>query len=500
MGYSILLILLLLPLSATQAETVIQNDVVIHYQRKISGDKLALDIRPINAKSIEQLSAHIDGVELPVSRTAELPSQHHVILFLVDTSDPRRQQAVDSAVNHINQLLDFRHDHYRYALARFDSELHFLTSIGVDAQTIQSRAHELRAQGKTTELYRNMLSAINQLARYPAQRKFLFLFSDGRAEDQAYFHHDVVRAANKSRVSLYTIGYADTDGLTVYLQTLRRLSEDTGGRYFATQPGTYLLQPGPLRQFFDTVDAGAQFQVDLAPILQTGVASRQRNRTLSITIGGQHSPINLPLWLPSVKPPPPSPVITEAPASSPSPALSPKVIIERTPSDDDEQTLFQALLAILILLSGLIIYLAIRLRTPKSHAKADSQPPKESSDDIHAWLEYIDNQPGHPRHFPIRLMTTKIGRHRDNDITLRDSTISRYHAEIYFANQHFTINDLNSKNGILVNGKEVTVQNLEDGDIVECGDIQLRFLIAPDHAEDTQETQIFKTQLPNAPA
>jgi len=69
-----------------------------------------------------------------------------------------------------------------------------------------------------------------------------------------------------------------------------------------------------------------------------------------------------------------------------------------------------------------------------------------------------------------------IGRGEDCDVVLRDRHISRYHARISRIEGCYSVEDLGSKNGTHVNGRELTgVRVLEDGDEIQ---IALRFKLA----------------------
>jgi pSer/pThr/pTyr-binding forkhead associated (FHA) protein len=78
--------------------------------------------------------------------------------------------------------------------------------------------------------------------------------------------------------------------------------------------------------------------------------------------------------------------------------------------------------------------------------------------------------------FNIGSVTTTIGRNDDNDITLADATVSKYHAQIVFNGEGFEICDLNSANGIFVNGQAVENIDLKSGDIIQLGEIIMKFL------------------------
>jgi hypothetical protein len=69
-----------------------------------------------------------------------------------------------------------------------------------------------------------------------------------------------------------------------------------------------------------------------------------------------------------------------------------------------------------------------------------------------------------------------IGRSRDCDIVLEDSGISRRHAEVRPAADGWTVEDLGSTNGVLVNGHKLTgAQPLSAGDRVELGSTEIVF-------------------------
>ena len=64
----------------------------------------------------------------------------------------------------------------------------------------------------------------------------------------------------------------------------------------------------------------------------------------------------------------------------------------------------------------------------------------------------------------------KIGRYPSNDVVINDNTVSKFHAVLYVDGNTIIINDLNSKNGIYVNGSRVYGSaTLNDLDIVRLG-------------------------------
>jgi Protein of unknown function (DUF3662)/FHA domain len=73
-----------------------------------------------------------------------------------------------------------------------------------------------------------------------------------------------------------------------------------------------------------------------------------------------------------------------------------------------------------------------------------------------------------------------IGRSRDCDVVLEDSSISRHHAELRPEGSGWAIEDLGSTNGVRVNGAGIDgAQRLRSGDRIEMGSTEILFEIAP---------------------
>ncbi len=73
---------------------------------------------------------------------------------------------------------------------------------------------------------------------------------------------------------------------------------------------------------------------------------------------------------------------------------------------------------------------------------------------------------------------TTIGRGDSSDIRILDGMISKLHAEITHANGRWSLRDLGSSNGTLVNGHRVHAVDLAEGDRLTLGSAQLTFSLA----------------------
>ncbi|HEX3912499.1 MAG TPA: FHA domain-containing protein [Steroidobacteraceae bacterium] len=74
---------------------------------------------------------------------------------------------------------------------------------------------------------------------------------------------------------------------------------------------------------------------------------------------------------------------------------------------------------------------------------------------------------------------TRIGRAPGCELHIDSSSVSRHHALILAGTREAIIEDLNSTNGVILNGRRVTRQVLNDGDIVTIGEIQFRYVAKP---------------------
>ena len=77
-------------------------------------------------------------------------------------------------------------------------------------------------------------------------------------------------------------------------------------------------------------------------------------------------------------------------------------------------------------------------------------------------------------HF-LNLPSYIVGRADDCGVRIKSKFLSRHHALISFDGDRWTIADLKSTNGIIINGSAVQNRELSDGDVVEIGDHELVF-------------------------
>lgn len=91
-----------------------------------------------------------------------------------------------------------------------------------------------------------------------------------------------------------------------------------------------------------------------------------------------------------------------------------------------------------------------------------------------AWLAVEAGLPHLGREVPLQERSV-IGRADTCDIVVGEGAVSRQHCEIVWLAVQYVLRDLGSANGTFVNGEQVQVAPLRDGDLIEVGLVQLRF-------------------------
>jgi uncharacterized RDD family membrane protein YckC len=90
-----------------------------------------------------------------------------------------------------------------------------------------------------------------------------------------------------------------------------------------------------------------------------------------------------------------------------------------------------------------------------------------------------------------------IGRELDNTLRLADPSISRHHCIIRRTTTGFEVQDLQSSNGVLLNGSRVQTAPIRDGDRITLGQMQLTF-VDPDSSVGAT-VAVHKDSVPDSP-
>ena len=477
------------------AWNILTDDIDVDCQQKTK--VLECVYRSVSTEPILSIEAKSNNESLEITNNTQHPGSNDVtaILFLVDTSDPGRKNVIEKNKTHIKELLNSLKTHHKIGLASFDKSLDIKAPLGTSRFLLSKSIDSLKATGKTTELYRNLLKAIEHVKSFDAQRKAIILLSDGQAEDKAYFHSDVIKSARESRIVINSIGYPRSIALSVALQTTRRLSEETGGSYFETDM-TYNIPSSYLNNPYSNFDNGGSFSIRLDDLYQQETPPKNIKLIFKNKITTKS--INAPVSIKVEKKVIPERVKTAAIDKTetarqinPTTSAPVQIITKQVEPQTINLWLWYGLPAAFIII---IIFILITLFLLWNRQPSTKEKSVYSEYKPYAYL--ISNDENETR-YPITRTIWRIGRSKDNELSLSDTSLSRRHAEIHRNNNGtFDIIDMNSMNGVYVNNEKVGKTELHEGDIVEIGDVFLRFTqLASDYSLE-ESTVMQKTKMP----
>ena len=456
--------------------------------------QLVCDFRRFAPAEPEQVTARLASRELRAPQVTAYTAEAGTtaVVFLVDVSDAELPAAPIATRDHVRELLLAAPTHQHYGLASFANEVEIHARLGPGTERVASVLGELTPGGEPAELYRSALEAVRLLGHYPAQRRALFLLSDGLADDSAYFHDDVVDAARQYEVAIFGIGYLKSPALSTALQRLRRLANETGGLYITAEPGAPLTQ-NFASQAFAQLASGGRLVVDLSAALSDSLPlPSEAVLELSWRGTASHASAHIPLSLTT-------PVGTTAQNQVSVPAAGVQRGPTRAPVDQQGwfgRNLLWIALGTAVLLVGTLIGWFVRHAPRNTRREPAWANTLELNARTFAYVEVQDDL--HTRH-PVSDDSFRIGRHADNELMVADASLSRFHAEIkHEMNSRYVVRDLESLNGVYVNGRKARTAILSNGDLIELGDVTLKFTVfaAQDRPDDDASPNADSTVTP----
>jgi hypothetical protein len=305
-----------------------------------------------------------------------------------------------------------------------------------------------------------------------------------------------VDAARQYDVAIFGIGYIKSPALSTALERLRRLAEATGGLYVTAQAGAPLPRNFASRAFAQLA-GGGRLVVDLAPAL-AGIVPLPSEALLELHWQGAMSSASahVPLRLTG---------LTEAGTTGNAPPAAALPVqatgVQRGPAARRQSWFSRNLLwigfgAVVLLAVGMLAWFL--KRRPRDGRQ---EPAWAKTLELNARsFAYVETQDElHTRH-PVSGETFRIGRHADNDLMVADASISRFHAEIkHELNSRYVIRDLKSLNGVYVNGRKARTAILSNGDLIELGDITVKFTVFTGHDHPELEGDTDSTVTPFRP-
>lgn len=111
-----------------------------------------------------------------------------------------------------------------------------------------------------------------------------------------------------------------------------------------------------------------------------------------------------------------------------------------------------------------------RFRPLKQQSRVEAVPPAFG-------ILRVNSGPDQGKVFQLKGASIVVGRHEGCDIVLNDSSVSRRHARLELHRGRYTIMDLGSTNGTIVNGIKTGAKVLEPGDTIILGTTTCTFKV-----------------------
>lgn len=475
------------PAAATELETACSADNAV-VPRMVECDFRITE--PVNPDSIVMTANGETLVEAafePFSSSGRASAW----LYLIDVSNPARAGTVRENAEFVTSQLALASERRLMGVSTFASQLDSVLPIAAIHHDRDAQMSEIRAEGVATEFFANTLEAIKQLDAAEADRKVLVIMSDGKAEDTAYSLDDVVEAAREADITIIGLGYAETASQTPSLQSIRRLAEETGGTSRDVVAGASLPD---------------RFASTLVRYIENGGAIRAplADQAGDVLIG-------LDVTLPSGAVLTASQTVAVSQVAPDVEPVEPTFLsrIYGVFGAQDWAAANPALAVLLLLLPILLVAVIVGLLVSRRRGDGQDMPePPESTQPIDpiedetpvtsivgeaeeaaaaptrtvsttkggafGYFEVVGNE---RTRFPIDTQAASIGRHSDNDIQLVNDSVHRHHAHLHVSNEgQATIHDLDTTNGVLVNGQRITTVDLQPGDMIELGEVRLRYM------------------------
>ena len=511
-----------------QSARVAANSVSISPDAKKK--ELSLGFRLADAVDITSVSAIAEGIDDPIPATwnawAEDKAPACAWMIVVDTSNSARAKTIASCVEDVRSFLVNLPKQDNVAVYSLALNLVEVAPFGCTPEDRSASLIKIKPDGdssKTTLIYTNLREGLNRLNERKEMRKAVLLLTDGKDETPAgpdakdggavareIEKNKLIDAAKKAGIVIHTLGYAETASDQADFAPLKDISAQTDGIHRGAALVNKELPVGTHKLICDVMHGAGIVHLDLSKL------EKPINITVTAkTAAGSEAVIKIPSE--KVEEAIPPKIVTTDPTNTKPPEELAK---EKAAADKLEKDKAEAAKKAaaekeaadakkrLIILSGsgvlLALILAALLMLRASRKRAEQQArlvwaarleeEERAAEDARlaeaasrveatkkteapplAWLEMCDAQ--QTRH-PVRISSLKIGRGQHNDLVLRNDSVSGNHCVLNCSREgEWSVTDLNSGNGVVLNGKGVQQAALRHADTIELGELKMRFLL-----------------------
>lgn len=439
-------------------------------------------------------------------------------LIVVDTSNPARAATVAKGVAFVGEFMAGLPVQDKAAVFTLARDLTEVSTFGSSPADVAKGLSGIKPAGDaslTTLIHTNLREGLGKLVERKEPRKALLLLTDGKDETpggaaaQEIEKTKLIEAARSAGVVIHTLGYAEKADDQVFFAGLKEISGQTDGLFRAAALDGKDLPAGTGEILNGVMHGAGTARVDLSKLPEPSA--------LVVTVktaSGREAVLDVPKEQVEAALKEPEAVAPVAPGKDPEVEEAPPEVPDADRVAPPQETVPDSVaakkagvppwvwavagLVLLILLAALMMVRASRRRAAEEAQAAEEARRLEEERIAHqtrladearrsaeltkkaeapplAWLEMCDAQ--QTRH-PIRMASLKIGRGQHNDFVLRNDSVSGNHCVLNSNRDgEWSITDLNSGNGVVVNGQPVAQATLRHGDVIELGDLKMRFLL-----------------------
>lgn len=388
-------------------------------------------------------------------------------IFLLQVLEPQRRNSALQMIDAVLKITEARDGKRRFAAYSVANYLTLLANFSASKADFDKAVRGLKQEVLPTQLYQSTLEAIEKLSKEPGDRKAIILVGDGNSDDTGYTHEQVVAAARAANITLHALGFIELATELPRFQVLRRLAEDTGG---------FRREVRLAREAkFNITSKFAEEVLENGGFLKINLKDPPGPLTLSLSAalgGGRNEGADLAVAIPALQP-----KVVTPPTPKAVPPPLPLSMEDRIAAWVKENRFISYAIGIGFALAALGFLLFAFGRKPTAlpaTTEGKVLTDKHGRPIVYGWLEVLD---GDSTRHPLRTTNIRIGRHRDNDVCLQNDSISRRHALMHFnaESKKFVLTDLGGNNGVVVNKVRQKTHELNDNDLIELGEVRLRF-------------------------
>jgi hypothetical protein len=495
--------------------------------------ELAVGFRLVDAVDVTSVSAAAEGVGEPLPATWEAwegaKAPACAWLVVVDTSNPARAKTIEVCKDTVRSFLTGLPKTDAVAVFGLARDLEPVVPFDSKPEDALATISTLKADGdasKTTLIYQNLREALPKLAARGEPRKAILLLTDGKDETgidskdggaaaQEIEKAKLIEAAKTAGVVVHCLGYAEKLDDQKYFGALKEIAMQTDGLFSAASVGSKELDKGELGKLRSVMRGAGVARVNVSklekPAALTLTVKTASGKEAVLKVSAEDVAKSLPPKTAEPAPGTPAEEIAkkaEEEKKIAADAAAAKEKADKAAADaavakkaaEEKKRLWIGIgsgVLLAVILAAFLMVRASRKRAAEEarlaeearqadEARADqearraeaarrAEETKKTEAPPLAWLEMCDAQ--QTRH-PVRIPNLKIGRGQHNDFVLRNDSISGNHCVLDCNREgEWSITDLNSGNGVILNGTLVKQAALRQGDTIELGELKMRFLL-----------------------